>query len=60
MTLENRLISNSNAFFTRKTKQQLIEDEFQRQFKKDLMSTKKAANCANSQRPIKYIKPKEL
>lgn len=41
MTLENLLISNSNAFFTRKTKQQLIEDEFQRQFKKDLMSTKK-------------------
>lgn len=48
MNLETRLISSSNAFFTKETKQQIIEDEYQRQFRTDLMLTKKAANCANS------------
>ncbi|MCR1916235.1 hypothetical protein NSA03_02740 [Lactobacillus taiwanensis] len=41
MTLETRLIRNSNAFFTKETKPHLIEDEYQRQFRTDLMSTKK-------------------
>lgn len=41
MSLETRLISSSNAFFTKETKQQFIEDEYQRQFRTDLMSTKK-------------------
>lgn len=30
MTLEARLISNSNAFFTRETRQPLIPDEYQK------------------------------
>ncbi len=41
MTLETRLISNSNAFFTRETRQPLIHDEYQKQFETDLMTTKK-------------------
>ena len=41
MNLETRLISSSNAFFTKETKQQIIEDEYQRQYRTDLMLTKK-------------------
>ncbi len=41
MTIETRLISNSNAFFTRETRQPLIHDEYQKQFETDLMTTKK-------------------
>lgn len=41
MTLETRLISNNNAFFTRETRQPLIHDEYQKQFETDLMTTKK-------------------
>lgn len=48
MSLETRLISNSNAFFTKKTKQQFIEDEYQRQFRTDLLSTKKPLTTAIS------------
>lgn len=60
MTLEARLISNSNAFFTRETRQPLIPDEYQKQFETDLMTTKKAVNCANSLTTTKNTKPKEL
>ncbi len=59
MTLETRLISNSNAFFTRETRQPLIHDEYQKQFETDLMTTK-AVNCANSLTTTKNTKPKEL
>ena len=41
MTLETKLISNSNAFFTRETRNPLIHDEYQKQFDTDLMTTKK-------------------
>ena len=54
MNLETRLISNSNAFFTKETKQQIIEDEYQRQFRTDLMLTKKplTAPTVNDQKNI--------
>lgn len=41
MTLEARLISNSNAFFTRKTKAPLVNDEYEKMFEMALMTTKK-------------------
>lgn len=41
MTLEARLISNSNAFFTRKTKAPLVNDEYEKMFEMALMATKK-------------------
>lgn len=41
MTLEARLISNSNAFFTMKDRTQLVADEYEKQFKIALMQTKK-------------------
>ena len=41
MTLETRLISNSNAFFTRKTKAPLVSDEYEKMFEMALMATKK-------------------
>ena len=41
MTLEARLISNSNAFFTTQDRTQLVADEYEKQFKIALMQTKK-------------------
>lgn len=41
MTLEKRLISNSNAFFTMQDRTQLVADEYEKQFKIALMQTKK-------------------
>lgn len=41
MTLEARLISSSNAFFTRKTKAPLVNDEYEKMFEMALMTTKK-------------------
>lgn len=40
MTLEARLIS-SNAFFTKKTKAPLVNDEYEKMFEMALMTTKK-------------------
>lgn len=41
MTLEARLISNSNAFFARQDKSPLVVDEYEQMFKKDLLAHKK-------------------
>ena len=41
MTLEKRLISNSNAFFAMQDKSPLVVDEYEKQFKIALMQTKK-------------------
>ena len=41
MTLEARLISNSNAFFARQDKSPLDVDEYQKQFQIALMQQKK-------------------
>ena len=41
MTLEARLISNSNAFFARQDKSPLVADEYEKQFKIALMQQKK-------------------
>lgn len=41
MTLEKRLIINSNAFFTTKDRTQLVADEYEKQFKIALLQTKK-------------------
>ena len=41
MTLEKRLIINSNAFFTTQDRNQLVVDEYEKQFKIALMQTKK-------------------
>ena len=41
MNLESRLIINSNAFFTRKTKAPLVNDEYEKMFEMALMATKK-------------------
>lgn len=41
MSLESRLIINSNAFFTRKTKAPLVNDEYEKMFEMALMATKK-------------------
>lgn len=40
MTLEARLISNSNAFFARQDKAPLVADEYEKQFKIALMQQK--------------------
>lgn len=42
MTLEARLISNSNAFFARQDKSPLAIDEYQKQFEIALMQQKKS------------------
>ena len=42
MTLEARLIINSNAFFTTQDRTPLVADEYEKQFKIALMQTKKA------------------
>lgn len=41
MNLESRLIINSNAFFTKKTKAPLVSDEYEKMFEMALMTTKK-------------------
>lgn len=41
MTLEARLISNSNAFFARQDRAPLVADEYDKQFKIALMQQKK-------------------
>lgn len=41
MNLESRLIINSNAFFTKKTKAPLVNDEYEKMFEMALMATKK-------------------
>lgn len=41
MTLEARLIGNSNAFFTTQDRTPLVADEYEKQFKIALMQTKK-------------------
>lgn len=42
MTLEARLISNSNAFFAKQDKPTLVADEYEKQFKIALMTQKKS------------------
>lgn len=42
MTLETRLISNSNAFFARQDRTPLVDDEYEKQFKIALMQQKKS------------------
>ena len=42
MTLEARLISNSNAFFARQDESPLVVDEYEQMFKKDLLAHKKS------------------
>lgn len=42
MTLEARLISNSNAFFAKQDKPTLVADEYEKQFKIALMQQKKS------------------
>ncbi len=41
MNLESKLIINSNAFFTKKTKAPLVNDEYEKMFEMALMTTKK-------------------
>lgn len=41
MTLEARLISNSNAFFARQDRSPLVIEEYEKQFELALMATKK-------------------
>lgn len=41
MTLETRLISNSNAFFARQDRAPLVADEYDKQFQIALMTHKK-------------------
>lgn len=48
MTLETRLISNSNAFFTTQDRTQLVADEYEKQFKIALMQIKKPLPTAIS------------
>ncbi len=40
MSLEQRLVINSNAFFTRKTKSPIIVDEYEKMFQRDLLQQK--------------------
>lgn len=47
MTLEARLISNSNAFFARQDKSSLAIDEYQKRFEIALMQQKKAVTDCN-------------
>lgn len=57
MTLEARLISSSNAFFTRKTKAPLVNDEYEKMFEMALMATKKPllTGTSNDLRKISKI-----
>ena len=43
MTLEARLISNSNAFFAKQDKAPLVADEYEKQFKIALIQQKKSS-----------------
>lgn len=42
MKLKTKLISNSNAFFAKDSRQPILEDEYQKRFELDLMKTKKS------------------
>lgn len=58
MTLEARLISNSNAFFAKQDKPTLVADEYEKQFKIALMTQKKplpTASVTTNQRFYKFI-----
>lgn len=48
MTLETRLISNSNAFFTRQDRTPLVADEYEKQFQIAVMTQKKPLPTAIS------------
>ena len=48
MTLEARLISNSNAFFARQDRSPLAIDEYEKQFEIALRATKKPLPTAIS------------
>ena len=48
MTLEARLISNSNAFFARQDRTPLVADEYEKQFQIALMTQKKSLPTAIS------------
>ncbi len=48
MTLEARLISNSNAFFAKEDRAPLVADEYDKQFQIALMQTKKSLPTAIS------------
>lgn len=48
MTLEARLISNSNAFFARQDRSPLVVDEYEKQFQIALMQQKKSLPTAIS------------
>lgn len=48
MTLEARLISNSNAFFAKQDKAPITNDEYEKQFEIALMATKKPLPTAIS------------
>lgn len=48
MTLEARLISNSNAFFARQDRSPLVVDEYEKQFQIALMQQKKPLPTAIS------------
>ena len=48
MTLEARLISNSNAFFAKQDKPALVADEYEKQFQIALMTQKKPLPTAIS------------
>lgn len=48
MTLEARLISNSNAFFAKQDKSVLVADEYEKQFQIALMTQKKSLPTAIS------------
>lgn len=45
MTLEARLISNSNAFFAKQDKSPLVADEYDKQFQIALMTQKAVTDC---------------
>lgn len=48
MTLEARLISNSNAFFAKEDRAPLVADEYDKQFQIALMQQKKSLPTAIS------------
>lgn len=58
MTLEARLISNSNAFFARQDRSPLVADEYDKQFQIALMQQKsryRLASVTTNQRFYKLI-----
>lgn len=56
MTLETKLISNSNAFFVRQDNSPLVADEYDKQFQIALMTQKKAVTDCNRERLIQRFK----